>query len=204
MPKIHPPELEAVVKTLSTDGYTQRGIVNQLKSDKLKVSKTYVHNVLHGKGDKRQSEILGVPPHPKNHPNLKRTKKLISRVKTEVTKENPKSQRAIARVVGTSQHTIRKVIYQDLNKEMRRKTKVHVLKPCHIQNRKTNSRKLYENHLSKTKREYMVTIDEAWVYLDYCQGERKICYVDKGEKIPANWAFHARESYGRRSWWLAF
>jgi hypothetical protein len=72
---------------------------------------------------------------------------------------------------------------------------VHDLEPKHKQNRKTNCRKLYENHLAADRGEYIVTLDEAWVDLHYCIGERRICYVKRGEMTDEIWLKYCTESW---------
>ena len=41
----------------------------------------------------------------------------------------------------------------------------------------------------------MVTLDEAYFYLNYCNGERKICYVKRGGEIPSEWLVRCSESW---------
>jgi len=66
------------------------------------------------------------------------------------------------------------IIHQVLGKETRKICKVHTLGISHKINRKTNYRKLYENHLAGDKWKYVMTLDEPWTYLQNCNGERKI------------------------------
>jgi hypothetical protein len=54
-------------------------------------------------------------------------------------------------------------------------------------NRKTNSRKLYENYLAGKKCEFVVSLDEAYVYLSNCNHNRRICHVSKGKEFPTDW-----------------
>jgi hypothetical protein len=74
-----------------------------------------------------------------------------------------------------------------------KKTKVHVLSDAHKANRKVNCRKLYDRHLSGSKYEFVVTLDETYIYLNYCNGRREICYVKRGEKVPEDWVKEQRE-----------
>ena len=86
------------------------------------------------------------------------------------------------------------MILQDLQAQVHRKGKGHRLTTQHMQNRKTNARKLYERHLAGPKSEYMATIDEAYIYVDYCNGVRKIVYVQPGQEVPDEWLVKCHES----------
>ena len=72
---------------------------------------------------------------------------------------NPPTQRAMATSLGVSVVTINTVINEDLGATVRKKRQVHVLKSVHKANRKTNSRKLYEQRLAGEKGEFCVTLD---------------------------------------------
>ncbi|UYV72737.1 hypothetical protein LAZ67_10000469 [Cordylochernes scorpioides] len=84
------------------------------------------------------------------------------------------------RMCGTSLKTINNIIRKDLELDTRRKGKVHKLTPFHMKNRATNARKLYEEHLAGSRSEYTATLDEAWMYVTYCNGIRKICFMVVG------------------------
>src|SRR5277367_6953281 len=68
----------------------------------------------------------------------------------------------------------------------------------HKKNRKTNARKLLERHLAGTKSEYVVTLDEAYIYLDYCNGIRKIYYKQPGQEVPEEWLVKCKETWPTR------
>ncbi|PSN53934.1 hypothetical protein C0J52_12509 [Blattella germanica] len=50
--------------------------------------------------------------------------------------------------------------------QRRHKVRGHLVKEQHIRDRFTNARKLYEHHLAGEKWQRVVSLDEAWVYLD--------------------------------------
>ncbi|UYV81095.1 hypothetical protein LAZ67_19002780 [Cordylochernes scorpioides] len=83
----------------------------------------------------------------------------------------------------------------DLELDTRRKGKVHKLTPFHMKNRATNARKLYEEHLAGSRSEYTATLDEAWMYVTYCNGIRKICYIKRGNQVPDNWVHQCSETF---------
>ena len=43
--------------------------------------------------------------------------------------------------------------------------------------------------------EFMVTLDEAYIYLDYCNGKRRICYVKHEENMWEIWLVEVSESF---------
>ena len=92
----------------------------------------------------------------------------------------------MGRRAKVSPRTVRRIL-ADLCKTIRRKSKVHVLKPHHMRNRKRTCRKLYEHALAGNKSEFVMTLVEAMFGLHNCKGKRKICYVKKGQSIPENW-----------------
>ena len=188
-------DVDIKVKTLSELGYSSRAIVKQLKSSGISVSQSTVVRITGSKPKKRLAAATGEnlnlcakPRGARNKPNLKK-------VKLAVDGPNPMSQRAIAKRVGISQPSVNRIIHQDLDRKTTRKTKCHRLSPAHCQNRKTNSRKLYENCLAGDRAEFAVTLDEAYVYLDHCNGERRICYVKRGEQVPDEWLVYCNERW---------
>jgi len=198
MPKKISLECEAVVKAFSKDNLSQRAIKDKVNSLGFEVSQSTISNILNSVGISRQAISLGQKVPPNKYPRVIRTPAFIRKVANMTTRENPKSQRNMAKLLGTSQATIQKVIKVDLKLNTRRKVRVHVLKPHHIKNRRTAARKLYEKHLAGKKFENVVTLDEGWFYIANCDGKRRICYRRKGEKVPSNWVVEKGESYGEK------
>lgn len=148
MPKTINPECEPLVKAFSKDGLSIRAIKKKLQLSGFSISKSTVANIINNVGVFRQSSLLGQNTPSKSYPFRLRTPELVKKVCQLTNKENPESQRNIAKLCGVSQTTINKVIKVDPKKVTRRKTKLHVLKPRHIKNRKTTSRKLYEKNVA--------------------------------------------------------
>ena len=160
-----------------------RAIKTHMKKGEKNISIGSISHILNSKGLRRESAKNGVPVPPKCQPCSVRSSKVIQKVALLVKKENPLSQREIAKRTGVSARTVRRIIHEDLGKVTRKKALVHVLKPKHVQNRKTNCRKLYETKLAGQKSEFAVTLDEALFYLQDCNGIRRICYVDSPEEV---------------------
>ncbi|PSN58481.1 hypothetical protein C0J52_00800 [Blattella germanica] len=81
-------------------------------------------------------------------------------------RKNPPIQKSIVRRKGISPENIGLIIHENQHLPKRRKARGHRLKEKHIEERFTNTRKLYELHLAADKWQWVVTFDEAWVYLD--------------------------------------
>ncbi|UYV72043.1 hypothetical protein LAZ67_9001628 [Cordylochernes scorpioides] len=150
--------------------------------------------VVNGIGKKREAESNG-QKFQVDRPRRVRTPATVSKVKRLATTENPPSQRQLSRMCGTSLKTINNIIHKDLELDTRRKGKVHKLTTFHMKNRATNARKLYEEHLAGSRSEYTATLDEAWMYVTYCNGIRKICYIKRGNQVPDNWVHQCSETF---------
>jgi hypothetical protein len=186
MPKRTDPEVEGIILGLSKTGLSQRSIVGQLRSDGVVVSRRTVHNVINRIGKNRQAKAKGQPLPVKFQPSPSATPHVIRKINAMSQLENPPSQREMSKKVGVSLATVNRIL-KKLGKRVARKTKVHKLLPRHMQNRKTNCRKLYERLLAGQRWEYMVTLDEALFGLHCVNGKRKICYVNKGDQVPEDW-----------------
>lgn len=189
-------ELEERVKTYSDEGLSCRAIVKKLKEKNIILSKTAVNAILNNEGKRRSAKFNGSIFKVKRQ-RPKRTAELVRKVKEACAQENPPSQREMARKHQVALGTINKIIHKDCKLETRRKTKVHRLSAAHEKNRKKNCRKLYENVLAGGKCEYVVTIDEAWFYLNDCDGQRSICYTKKGSNMVENWVKEKKEKFSK-------
>ncbi|UYV68193.1 hypothetical protein LAZ67_5003332 [Cordylochernes scorpioides] len=179
---------------LSKEGNSYSVIVKKLKAEGLDVGKATICRVVNGIGKKREAESNG-QKFQVDRPRPVRTPATVSKVKRLATTENPPSQRQLSRMCGTSLKTINNIIHKDLELDTRRKGKVHKLTPFHMKNRATNARKLYEEHLAGSRSEYTATLDEAWMYVTYCNGIRKICYIKRGNQVPDNWVHQCSETF---------
>ncbi|UYV76034.1 hypothetical protein LAZ67_13002233 [Cordylochernes scorpioides] len=187
-------QVEQTIWTLSKEGNSYSVIVKKLKAEGLDVGKATICRVVNGIGKKREAESNG-QKFQVDRPRPVRTPATVSKVKRLATTENPPSQRQLSRMCGTSLKTINNIIHKDLELDTRRKGKVHKLTPFHMKNRATNARKLYEEHLAGSRSEYTATLDEAWMYVTYCNGIRKICYIKRGNQVPDNWVHQCSETF---------
>jgi hypothetical protein len=187
--------LEGYVKALSEEKYSYILIKKRCEDHGYKISKCKISHIINNKGKKRESIALGKEITPNAYPRKVVTKGLISKVKAQVLKENPPTQRSLASALGTSSRTINKIINKDLGLKKTKKYNVHRLLPRHIAERRTNCRKLYEKHLSGEKWKFVVTLDEAWIYLSDCGKKRGIFYKKRTEKSTENWFKESREGF---------
>jgi hypothetical protein len=153
----------------------------------MNVSLQSISNVINNIGTKRKLMSEGEEvSHFKRYRSV-RTEENIKAVKKYICKKNPKTHSFIQNKLNMSTSTINKIIHKDLDLETEKKTKVQVLNSPQKRNRKTNSRKLYEEELAGDKCEYVITLDEALIYLQDCNNDKKIRYVKKGQKVSENW-----------------
>ena len=195
MPKKFGPEVDLLVKTLSESGFTDKEIIDGLLTRGITISRRTISNIKNQIGKQRQAlaenrEIPAIVRAPKV-----RTKQTIAKIKKMVVKEDPESYRNIQKRYPMSLKTINRVIHEDLNLGKRTKSRVHRLNDKQKKNRKRNSRKLCEDNLSGKKSEFVVSLDEALVYLNNCNGHRRICYVKNGKDIPEDWVYERPESF---------
>jgi [histone H3]-lysine36 N-dimethyltransferase SETMAR len=184
MPKKFDPEVDHQVRAFSSAGLSYRAIVEKVRESGFDISLSGVFNIVNCIGYRRNDKLVGLPSPKKSHPTVVRTKELIGKIDKMTDKENPLSQRQMAKRLGVSVHTVSKVIHQDLKKKIKRKRLVHALKPSHIENRRRNCIKLYKNHLAGQRSEFAVTMDEAWFYLENCKGSRRIYYSSSKKTDP--------------------
>ena len=131
MPKKIDPEVEGRVKALSGLGLTLEVIVDTLKGDNIIISKSCVHNIVSGKGKRRQAKLQGLPSPVKVQPPKKVTTAMMRRLDLLTSRENPKSQRELARSLQVSQPHVCRLI-KKLRKRVARKTRVHKLTSAHM------------------------------------------------------------------------
>lgn len=170
------PEVERSILELSKQKWGRTAIVEYLKTRNISVSERSVYNVIHKVGKTRKFYANKENVAPKRVSTPRRNRVAVQKVAKIIKNPNPPSQREIAKRCNVSQRTVNNIIHQYLDKKTFRKTRLHVLKDSHKENRKTNSRKLYERHLAGGKSEFVVTLDEAWFYLQNCNGKRRIYY----------------------------
>jgi len=148
MPNIIGAECEALIKAFSRENMTYRVIVEKLKENGFRVCLSTVSRVVRDIGKRREYKAVGLKTPPKRYPASVLTPRVVKKVDLLTNKQHPPRQRSIAKSVGISKTSVFNCIHHKLKKKLRRKTRVHVLKPRHIRNRKTTARKMYEKYLA--------------------------------------------------------
>ena len=121
--------------------------------------------MLNSIGYGRNHKAVGLRSPKKKQPRTVWTKQLIRKNDAMTNRKHPPTQRAMATSLGVSVGTVNTVIREDLGASVRKKHRIHALKPAHKADRKTNSRKMCDQHLASEKGEFCVTLDEAWFHL---------------------------------------
>lgn len=160
MPLPLTPEVESTIKTLSKLKYSYSQIIKHLKSWGHSVSKKGITNVLKNRGKKRQALAEGPTPPPRRSRRKVLTQAVLRKIDLVTSKDNPPTQRQIARQVKVSQSSVNRAI-KILNKKVRRKPRVHQLTEKHKKNRRLTCKQFYKNYLTHDRSEYLVTLDEA-------------------------------------------
>jgi hypothetical protein len=195
-PKISP-FWEGYINALSDVGFSYSAIRKQCKEKGFSVSDKGINGVLNRNKNADPSAAGFSGEARKKHPAPKRTPAVVKKVRSLVLQENPPTQKAIASRVHVSKSTVNRIISQDLKLELRHKAKVHVLRPRHIAERRTNCRRLYERHLAADKWKFVVTLDEAWVYLSDCDKKRAVFYRSRDSQDRSDWVRECKESFPR-------
>lgn len=61
----------------------------------------------------------------------------------------------------------------------------------------TNCRRLYEKYLADDRWQFVVPLDEAWVYLDNCNNPRAIYYKPVDNVPYQKWFKECRETFSK-------
>jgi hypothetical protein len=186
---------EGYVFALSEVGMAYSEIIKKCQLKNFHISKGAIHAIVKRQNIFHQNGNLINKQEQKPRHRPVRSKETIAKVFKMATKENPNTQRHMASITGVSQACIHKIIHQDLALNTKFKRVVHRLTQKHIRERKTCSRLLYENYLAADRWKFVVTLDEAWLYLSGSKQERKIFYSRRDGGDLESWYRQAKESY---------
>ena len=172
-----------LLKLLSAEGiYLKRPAISKI----IKRNKDLPNNLKGTRGEQRKTRI-----------RPSRTSDAIRKLSVLTKKENPTTQKIMANICRTSQSTVNRMIKDELNLVTKRKAKGHALTNRHINERFTHCRKLYENYLAKDRWKSIVSIDEAWIYLDDTNKPRTIYYHKKGINERLEFVLHCKEKFSK-------
>ena len=192
MPKKISLELEGYIRGLCDTGLSQRDIVQHLSKRNVSINQSTISRIKNNVGMEREHRSKGkIYTQRRDRPI--RTKSMVAKVRRIVTKENPPKKQQLADKLGLSRRTLSRIIQEDCHLELRSKRNVLTLTDKQMQNRKTNSRKLYRNHLSADKSDFAVTLDEALFYFIPGNQTSKTCFIKRGYQTPEDWVRKVNE-----------
>lgn len=169
-------------------------IREQLKSDGFLRSRQTIYNIINGNGKKRESKLNGSEWKYQRERKVL-TPEVLNTIKRKFDSKNPPTFRGLSNRLKIPKSTISDGVIKCLNKKKRMKTKVHILTPKDIKNRKTNARKLYENFLSGKKSRFVVTLDEAYIHVRQDGKETRHYYVDNDMILNENVPIPVNENF---------
>jgi hypothetical protein len=188
---------EGFIYGLSVANFSYSNIIKLCSEKGLIISKSTVCRVIR-KCNQRPDILQGcVFKSHRNKIQPQRSPATIKNIRQHVLKENPPTQRSLANRLSISQSTVSRIISRNLNLQKHHKALGHYLTDKHVKERFKNSRKLYEKHLSGDKWQWVVTLDEAWVYLNDTNKPRAIFYRDKGCKGRSNFVMQCKEKFSK-------
>ena len=184
-------ELVMVLRCVGKSSYE---ISNVLKERNIKLSPSGVSRMIarnSGKSKKKAKRTKRTmnPGSPKV-----RTKTLMRKVKEDLKKSNPLTQREVAKKHGVSQRTVWRIAHEDLQGVVRKKCRVHALSHAQVAQRLERGT-LFLQYLEGEKFKKLISVDECWVYLTTCNGIRRIYYQFKGEQTEESWRKFWRVSH---------
>ncbi|OQV19433.1 hypothetical protein BV898_06547 [Hypsibius exemplaris] len=107
-----------------------------------------------------------------------------------------------SRVFWTAESARPDVTAKDLTGEKRSKRKTHMLSDKQVAQRVLKIPRLFQ-HLNGGKRQYIVSIDEAWCYMSNVNGRRKIYYRFWGKESPQSWLKYCKQKHPREVMFFA-
>lgn len=194
MPYLLDPETESHVRALRRLNYSINMIVADCKRQNMEVSRTGVHNIINNVGRRRQAKLQGQNFKQKSRRPV-RTARLVEEVRGETEKRNPQTVSNLANLHGCSRRTIHRVLHNDLGQIRRKKPKTHQLNQIQMSQRFAACSLLLFEELRPERFEFIVTLDESWLFLPNNSGETEFCYVGENEIVPDDWCYEKHESF---------
>jgi len=175
-------------------GLSSRKISAALLQTGMIASKTTVAKVLRENSWEQQGiEMPARRLGPQCLPSV-RSKGNIQKVKKLVNLPDPYTHSSISRQLGLSETTVRRIIKRDLDGKVRSKSKTHALSDKMVEQRVRKGPRLLKR-LQGKRLENVVSIDEAWCYMSYVNGRRKIYCQFRGRQSPRSFLKYWREKH---------
>ena len=110
-----------------------------------------------------------------------RTPEVVKKIKRLLASDNPPTQQAIGHRLGIRQQIVSQVVDQNLNHKRLKKPKAKHLSEAMVEKRKKRA-KQFKKRVSGDNREYILTLDECMLPLDYTNGQSEYYYTPKNVK----------------------
>ena len=107
-----------------------------------------------------------------------RSPEVIKKIKRWTAQEDPPKQRYMARLTGVSQPTVSRIVNEDLDRVCLKKPTAPKLTDAQVTQRKVHA-KPFSLLVSGGREQYILTLDEAWISLDFTNGQSPIYYAEK-------------------------
>ena len=181
MTRTEDPKVVESVMVLHCVGKSSYEISNVLKERNMKlfpsgVSRMIARNSGKSKKKAKRTKRTMNPGSPKV-----RTKTLMRKVKEDLKKSNPLTQRQVAMKHGVSRCTVWRIAHEDLQGIVRKKCRIYTLSRAQVAQRLERGT-LFLQYLEGNKFRKLISTDECWVYLTSCNAIRRIYYQFKGEQ----------------------
>ena len=115
-----------------------------------------------------------------------RSREVIKKIKCWTAQEGPPKQRYMARLTRVSQPTVSCMVNEDLDRVDLKKPTAPKLTDAQVVQRKVRA-KPFSLFVSGGREQYILTLDEAWISLDFTNSQSPIYYAEKtkSERIRA-------------------
>ena len=131
-----PPKLDLSLResvlTLHSLSHSSRKIVKILSDREMVISQSTVIRIIKEKELEDSGVVKSPPDHSACGKEKRRLPALINKVKKDISGANPMTQNQLAVKYKVSQRTIGRILHQDLQGEMRKKSRVHALSDAMI------------------------------------------------------------------------
>jgi len=107
-----------------------------------------------------------------------RSPEVIKKIKRWTAQEDPPKQRYMARLTRVSQPTVSRIVNEDLDRVCLKKPTAPKLTDAQVAQRKVRA-KPFSLLVSGGREQYILTLDEAWISLDFTNGQSPIYYAEK-------------------------
>jgi predicted XRE-type DNA-binding protein len=107
-----------------------------------------------------------------------RSPEVIKKIKRWTAQEDPLKPRYMARLTGVSQPTVSRIVNEDLDRVCLKKPTAPKLTDAQVAQRKVRA-KPFSLLVSGGREQYILTLDDPWISLDFTNDQSPIYYAEK-------------------------